>query len=148
MSLVCCYLYYLFSCFFFFFKQKTAYEMRISDWSSDVCSSDLPFPTAIGAIVKPVGLIQTAIGVEAGELPYFHTIHNHRIARFQPVGLVVAPADVVAERAAHQHFATLGVQTAHETVESAVEPRVILRGIQLVRPPERFDTDGEIGRAN
>src|SRR3546814_6811050 len=33
----------LFICgyFFFFFKQKTAYEMRISDWSSDVCSSDL-----------------------------------------------------------------------------------------------------------
>src|SRR3546814_17928612 len=30
-------------CFFFFFRQKTAYEMRISDWSSDVCSSDLPF---------------------------------------------------------------------------------------------------------
>src|SRR3546814_2367634 len=28
-------------CFFFFFKQKTAYDMRISDWSSDVCSSDL-----------------------------------------------------------------------------------------------------------
>src|SRR3546814_12111498 len=30
---------------FFFFKQKTAYEMRISDWSSDVCSSDLLAPT-------------------------------------------------------------------------------------------------------
>src|SRR3546814_1731134 len=29
------------SALFFFFKQKTAYEMRISDWSSDVCSSDL-----------------------------------------------------------------------------------------------------------
>src|SRR3546814_457939 len=29
---------------FFFFKQKTAYEMRICDWSSDVCSSDLHFP--------------------------------------------------------------------------------------------------------
>src|SRR3546814_7752778 len=28
---------------FFFFKQKTAYEMRISDWSSDVCSSDLTY---------------------------------------------------------------------------------------------------------
>src|SRR3546814_10450070 len=28
---------------FFFFKQKTAYEMRISDWSSDVCSSDLHY---------------------------------------------------------------------------------------------------------
>src|SRR3546814_3713205 len=31
---------------FFFFKQKTAYEMRISDWSSDVCSSDLLHPDA------------------------------------------------------------------------------------------------------
>src|SRR3546814_6364039 len=36
MTLVC-----WFCLFFFFFKQKTAYEMRISDWSSDVCSSDL-----------------------------------------------------------------------------------------------------------
>src|SRR3546814_6892534 len=31
---------------FFFFKQKTAYEMRISDWSSDVCSSDLELVVA------------------------------------------------------------------------------------------------------
>src|SRR3546814_8371885 len=35
--LLCSYI----SLMFFFFKQKTAYEMRISDWSSDVCSSDL-----------------------------------------------------------------------------------------------------------
>src|SRR3546814_4813807 len=35
---------FIYSVLFFFFKQKTAYEMRISDWSSDVCSSDLrPF---------------------------------------------------------------------------------------------------------
>src|SRR3546814_7668078 len=34
-------MYGLLWCFVFFFKQKTAYEMRISDWSSDVCSSDL-----------------------------------------------------------------------------------------------------------
>src|SRR3546814_3863027 len=34
---------------FFFFKQKTAYEMRISDWSSDVCSSDLLTAEAFGA---------------------------------------------------------------------------------------------------
>src|SRR3546814_5283084 len=32
---------------FFFFKQKTAYEMRISDWSSDVCSSDLACPSTV-----------------------------------------------------------------------------------------------------
>src|SRR3546814_4139226 len=42
---------------FFFFKQKTAYEMRISDWSSDVCSSDL-------CLVEAVGLsLQIAIGL-------------------------------------------------------------------------------------
>src|SRR3546814_14532403 len=33
---------------FFFFKQKTAYEMRISDWSSDVCSSDLTIDSCPG----------------------------------------------------------------------------------------------------
>src|SRR3546814_752764 len=44
--------------FVFFFKQKTAYEMRISDWSSDVCSSDLP---VAGKVSKyPVG-IQTGV---------------------------------------------------------------------------------------
>src|SRR3546814_4695308 len=37
-----CFLFFV----FFFFKQKTAYEMRISDWSSDVCSSDLVFVVA------------------------------------------------------------------------------------------------------
>src|SRR3546814_10200993 len=36
---------------FFFCKPKTAYEMRISDWSSDVCSSDL----AVGRVGVPVG---------------------------------------------------------------------------------------------
>src|SRR3546814_1416773 len=37
--------------YFFFFKQKTAYEMRISDWSSDVCSSDLLAGAGIGRLL-------------------------------------------------------------------------------------------------
>src|SRR3546814_8165782 len=40
-------------CLIFFFKQKTAYEMRISDWSSDVCSSDLPRAFATDALAQP-----------------------------------------------------------------------------------------------
>src|SRR3546814_2259025 len=44
---------YLFFCVFFFFKQKTAYEMRISDWSSDVCSTDLH-----GADVRTIGVAE------------------------------------------------------------------------------------------
>src|SRR3546814_16186861 len=43
--------------FFFFFKQKTAYEMRISDWSSDVCSSDL----LVGPAHRRFGKRTTAI---------------------------------------------------------------------------------------
>src|SRR3546814_7430523 len=43
----------MFFLFFFFFKQKTAYEMRISDWSSDVCSSDLH---VLDALVDQVAL--------------------------------------------------------------------------------------------
>src|SRR3546814_8334207 len=38
--------------YIFFFKQKTAYEMRISDWSSDVCSSDLQAIGALSAAIK------------------------------------------------------------------------------------------------
>src|SRR3546814_2727865 len=39
-------------CCVFFFKQKTAYELRISDWSSDVCSSDLGGLPAFGAMAR------------------------------------------------------------------------------------------------
>src|SRR3546814_10865419 len=59
---------------FFFFKQKTAYEMRISDWSSDVCSSDLAGPDdervdAKGQLIAP-GLVD--LGVFAIDKPAFH----------------------------------------------------------------------------
>src|SRR3546814_3545141 len=45
-------------CFFFFCKQKTAYEMRISDWSSDVCSSDLLVAGTL--LILPVALFVDA----------------------------------------------------------------------------------------
>src|SRR3546814_10356491 len=43
----------------FFFKQKTAYEMRISDWSSDVCSSDLRWPSMAPAYLHPLMRIRS-----------------------------------------------------------------------------------------
>src|SRR3546814_20212151 len=45
---------------FVFFKQKTAYEMRISDWSSDVCSSDLPIAASVPSGVA-IKVVATAI---------------------------------------------------------------------------------------
>src|SRR3546814_1072611 len=52
------------SCVFFFFKQKTAYEMRISDWSSDVCSSDLRVGAHVrqGQVIAFVGMTGLATG--------------------------------------------------------------------------------------
>src|SRR3546814_19461185 len=47
--------------FFFFFKQKTAYEMRISDWSSDVCSSDLQIGRVLDEIERAGELDNTLV---------------------------------------------------------------------------------------
>src|SRR3546814_1556741 len=62
--------YFMFIClsFFFFFKQKTAYEMRISDWSSDVCSSDLYSATRREAGRAPCRDIRNSLAVSAGNL--------------------------------------------------------------------------------
>src|SRR3546814_2946716 len=50
----------------FFFKQKTAYEMRISDWSSDVCSSDLLFtPEMAGQLDRDRPRAATALAPES-----------------------------------------------------------------------------------
>src|SRR3546814_3548492 len=51
--------------FFFFFKQKTAYEMRISDWSSDVCSSDLGGGAPLRGRTAPAAAVFGEIGDEA-----------------------------------------------------------------------------------
>src|SRR3546814_18861580 len=51
----------------FIFKQKTAYEMRISDWSSDVCSSDLPGLRS-DFIKRVIGLPGDTVAVEGGRV--------------------------------------------------------------------------------
>src|SRR3546814_16730921 len=64
---------------FFFFKQKTAYEMRISDWSSDVCSSDLDYahhPVEIRAVLSAA-----REGVGAGRV--VGVVQPHRFTRLR-----------------------------------------------------------------
>src|SRR3546814_4837982 len=82
---------------FFFFKQKTAYEMRISDWSSDVCSSDLAqrpdcmntnLEYLTGGVVRRLGLTKRADRHAEGrvQLDQPVEVYQHpqqeRIARF------------------------------------------------------------------
>src|SRR3546814_3579849 len=70
MSVGCCMMVVFVIVLFVFFKQKTAYEMRISDWSSDVCSSDLGHRIDLLAEPAPglgVGLArQEALAAELG----------------------------------------------------------------------------------
>src|SRR3546814_329855 len=64
---------------FFFLKQKTAYELRISDWSSDVCSSDLSDPRCQGCSIirfRP-GIEDRLLNIEPG----------HAALCFDPVAL-------------------------------------------------------------
>src|SRR3546814_5586799 len=63
--------------FFFFFKQKTAYEMRISDWSSDGCSSDLQVPRLLhhrGVLARSGGRARS-IGHRAQGPPQHQALH-------------------------------------------------------------------------
>src|SRR3546814_5809679 len=62
---------------FFFFKQKTAYEMRISDWSSDVCSSDLRRSHAQAAVGAPTA----ALPVEGQLQRHAHGIPAEAVPR-------------------------------------------------------------------
>src|SRR3546814_15734163 len=69
--------------FFFFLKQKTAYEMRISDWSSDVCSSDLVAPGEFGVIGRRGALRGAREPLEAAALvtPRDRAIEQHVVGR-------------------------------------------------------------------
>src|SRR3546814_2114293 len=72
----------------FFCKQKTAYEMRISDWSSDVCSSDLPISRLVavlrtrrwarmGLTTLSIGLLVAAVGTIG--YPFYTNLYQQRV---------------------------------------------------------------------
>src|SRR3546814_17390260 len=69
--------------FFFFFKQKTAYEMRISDWSSDVCSSDL------SALSVPLSSPREANGAAAPAIVL--SAATESVMPLTPAGSAVGP---------------------------------------------------------
>src|SRR3546814_3473538 len=76
-----CFYFVLVRVYFFFFKQKTAYEMRISDWSSDVCSSDLDDPRVRG-------------GARDDDL---RAVLERRVAHLVEVDALVARGDAVGD---------------------------------------------------
>src|SRR3546814_6818924 len=90
----------------FFFKQKTAYEMRISDWSSDVCSSDL------GSVVVACATVDPVFALDLGK----------RLAERQ-ILLIDAPISGGAARAAQGQLSmmTSGPSQAYTKVQAVLD---------------------------
>src|SRR3546814_8348693 len=85
----------------FFFKQKTAYEMRISDWSSDVCSSDLDAQTG-------VTIMQMDQGLDTGDMLLTH---------------VTPITDELNASALHDELAVIGARAILEAIDALRQGR-------------------------
>src|SRR3546814_7832890 len=104
--------------FFVFFKQKTAYDMRISDWSSDVCSSDLAGGVAMGdlAVIDDGHGLESAVRMRADAA-------RRAVLRREAVGARIVEEQ---ERADRFRVALIAEQRAHgETVADPVTGPVV-----------------------
>src|SRR3546814_6430262 len=105
-TIVCCFL--LFD-YVFFFKQKTAYEMRISDWSSDVCSSDLF--RCRSARIYDMDNIPAILKVDSGGMPV-SWIHWH-------TAVTLYARELVRWEAGDERFLILGGTNARTGLRSS-----------------------------
>src|SRR3546814_7030264 len=116
---------------FFFFKQKTAYEMRISDWSSDVCSSDLLLATG----ASPVHL-----DIPGSSLPHVHYLRTAADSR----NLVAAT--VGAKRAVIIGASFIGLEVAASLRARGIEVHVV--GKDTVLMEADVEVDGDLQERN
>src|SRR3546814_5319801 len=143
---------------FFFFKQKTAYEMRISDWSSDVCSSDLVVKIVHDALVEMLGAHASDLAIDvtppavvmmvglqgSGKTTTTAKIAKRLSARERKKVTMASLA--VARPAAQEQLAVLGTQANVATLPIVPgQPPVQL----ALRPLQSARLQGfEIGRAH
>src|SRR3546814_2690074 len=106
----------------FFFKQKTAYEMRISDWSSDVCSSDLQ-PVVIGTTIATDKGILTITGLNEGQIDYTYELTTNTTGDDVTDSFVVTVTDVDGDTATDTLTITIldDVPTATNDTDSVGE---------------------------
>src|SRR3546814_20611086 len=134
----------------FFFKQKTAYEMRISDWSSDVCSSDLNLEE-IGEIGRVRDFDRKKLRhrfvasqgnalVAAGVAQEFEPIHEHRVARQR--ALAVRSLDVGIGKVDEQSTIVVEDHGIEQQRRLAPEPQLELRQIAGVAEEEPLRAPG------
>src|SRR3546814_5105440 len=129
--------------FFFVFKQKTAYEMRISDWSSDVCSSDL-FDLTFGVTKVRNVAERDEVQAVAGRADFLVHLHPALQLRLVPVRQQYAVAG---------QFQMLGmlvklVRDIGFIAERRREDREHQRGNETETDEKTERTNHEIGRAH
>src|SRR3546814_15779313 len=108
-------------CFVCFFQQKTAYDMRISDWSSDVCSSDL-----VAGLITAVAVTDNQ-AVHAGDLLVKLDDRDYRAALARAEAAVAAQQAALANLDATRHLRAALVAQAEAPIIAAhaavVRPR-------------------------
>src|SRR3546814_18023985 len=109
---------------FFFFKQKTAYEMRISDWSSDVCSSDL----IVDYNARDVAIVQARAG---GFVQRVYGLAPDDIVR---AGAPIADVLVPEWGGAQQEYLALR-RTGNDALARAARQRLVLPGMSPSQTP-------------
>src|SRR3546814_8893307 len=115
---------------FFFFKQKTAYEMRISDWSSDVCSSDLAIVDRDRKVVMVNRHLLEILDIPEGELTIGSDFADffHYLARRGEYG----PGD--PRRLAEERYAMIACTQPYTLEHQRPNGRIIeVRGQQIGR---------------
>src|SRR3546814_10712890 len=113
-ALVCC-----------FFKQKTAYEVRISDWSSEVCSSDLPSRKYVRVNGERQGLVEFDFGVGDLTLSVEMMLSHEDFQRFCADEQVIL---VTAKREAAQDDEAAAMSWRPSDVQHLIEGHTSLLG--------------------
>src|SRR3546814_1528545 len=111
---------------FFFFKQKTAYEMRISDWSSDVCSSDLL--ESLKTHLPEIRRIRFWMTFGDAYLKHLEVLQNVGMTRIDPVmyeGREIIPLQFL--KAVLPEPASLGETTRGRSEEHTSELQSLMR---------------------
>src|SRR3546814_1264739 len=113
---------------FFFFKQKTAYEMRISDWSSDVCSSDLCLAVKAGTIHGIVGENGAGKSTLMSILYGFYEADSGEILIDGRPVKIRASRDAIAAGIGmvHQHFMLVDTMSVVENIMLGAESGAVL----------------------
>src|SRR3546814_20363660 len=112
---------------FFFFKHKTAYEMRMSDWSSDVCSSDLP---RVDRTVEAANIDAPRVGVAAIEDRIAAADGLHHFEPAPRIAGRLGVGDIVADR---RERARIGLDRKSVVEGKSVSVRVDLGGRQTLK---------------